>query len=372
MQLSDKIIIGAGMYGLYAALFCARKGESVTVLEYDNQPFSRPSYINQARSHNGYHYPRSYSTALQTIKYYDRFNREFHFAIDKSIKKIYATASKFSWTSSEQFNHFCSAAEIKCDSINPERYFKPDLCDGAFSTEECTFDAMKIKRYFIDELAKFKNVNIRYSARIVDISLSEGRDAYFVELESGEKLISHYLLNSSYASINQIIHYLGFDKFPIKYEICEVILCRVSDNIKNIGITVMDGPFFSLMPFGNTEFHSLTAVAYTPHRVSYDSLPTFSCQHNVACSPRQLENCNLCDNKPNSAWDCMYTLARKFLQDEIEIDYQRSLFAMKGILLSSEANDSRPTIIKTFSHNPTFISVLSGKINTIYDLEEVL
>jgi len=32
----------------------------------------------------------------------------------------------------------------------------------------------------------------------------------------------------------------------------------------------------------------------------------------------------------------------------------------------------RPTVIKIFSKNPTFISVLSGKINTIYDLDEVL
>lgn len=30
---SDRIIIGAGLYGLYAALFCARRGERVIVLE---------------------------------------------------------------------------------------------------------------------------------------------------------------------------------------------------------------------------------------------------------------------------------------------------------------------------------------------------
>ena len=29
----DRIIIGAGLYGLYSALFCGRKGESVLVLE---------------------------------------------------------------------------------------------------------------------------------------------------------------------------------------------------------------------------------------------------------------------------------------------------------------------------------------------------
>ena len=39
---------------------------------------------------------------------------------------------------------------------------------------------------------------------------------------------------------------------------------------------------------------------------------------------------------------------------------------------TTEIDDSRPTVIKTFSQEPTFISVLSGKINTVYDLDEFL
>ena len=49
-----------------------------------------------------------------------------------------------------------------------------------------------------------------------------------------------------------------------------------------------------------------------------------------------------------------------------------SLFSMKPILMASEIDDSRPTVIREFHKNPTFISVLSGKINTVYDLDEVL
>lgn len=56
-QQYDKIIIGAGLYGLYSALFCGRRGEKVLVLEYEDIPFKRATYINQARVHMGYHYP---------------------------------------------------------------------------------------------------------------------------------------------------------------------------------------------------------------------------------------------------------------------------------------------------------------------------
>lgn len=45
---------------------------------------------------------------------------------------------------------------------------------------------------------------------------------------------------------------------------------------------------------------------------------------------------------------------------------------MKPILKASEVDDSRPTAIKVMSKEPTFISVLSGKINTVYDLDEYL
>ena len=42
------------------------------------------------------------------------------------------------------------------------------------------------------------------------------------------------------------------------------------------------------------------------------------------------------------------------------------------VLMSSEIDDSRPTVIRKYSEGPTFVGVLSGKINTVYDLDEVL
>ena len=71
----DKIIIGAGFYGLYSALFCGEKGQRVLVLECDPAPFGRATYINQARVHQGYHYPRSLSTAMKSAGYFERFHQ---------------------------------------------------------------------------------------------------------------------------------------------------------------------------------------------------------------------------------------------------------------------------------------------------------
>ena len=68
----------------------------------------------------------------------------------------------------------------------------------------------------------------------------------------------------------------------------------------------------------------------------------------------------------------MRKLATKYMRPELEFSYEKSLFSMKPILKASEVDDSRPTVIRQMSDEPRFFSVLSGKINTIYDLDEVL
>ncbi len=137
----------------------------------------------------------------------------------------------------------------------------------------------------------------------------------------------------------------------------------------------MDGPFFSIMPFGKTGLHSLTSVTFTPHVTSYENLPVFECQETCGenyCSPNQLGNCNTCSAKPKTAWPYMSNLARKYLNDELKFEYAGSLFSIKPILKASEIDDSRPTVIKVNHTEPDFVSVLSGKINTVYDLDVLL
>ena len=114
MERFNRIIIGAGIYGLYAALLSCRRGLNVLVLEYEPSPFMRASYINQARVHQGYHYPRSLSTALKSAHYFARFNKDFSFCINSDFTQIYATSKEYSWTDGKQFKDFCTAAEIPC------------------------------------------------------------------------------------------------------------------------------------------------------------------------------------------------------------------------------------------------------------------
>lgn len=376
---SDKLIIGGGLYGLYSALYCAKRGQQVTLLEIEEEPFKRATYINQARVHMGYHYPRSLSTAMKSAGYFKRFVEDYGFCIHDKFKQVYATSSHFSWTDAEEFRKFCKSAGIPCMDVPVGQYFQEGLCDGAFLTEEYTYDAHILRDYLLEELRAFPNASLQFGREITRIlRQSDCYEVYAMHEGTEEVYSAPFVLNATYASVNQVLRKMeGVDTtdFGLKYELCEIILCNVDERLHNVGLTVMDGPFFSIMPFGKTGYHSLTSVTFTPHKTSYDPVPTFECVKKGICKNGWLGNCNDCPEKPESAWEYMSALARKYMQTDLTFQYVESLFSMKPILKASEIDDSRPTVIKVIeaeAGGPKFVSVLSGKINTVYDLDEYL
>ena len=119
---ADCIIIGAGIFGLYAAKILDSQNKNIIILERSKKAFARASTINQARVHNGYHYPRSYDTAKKVAEYYDRFNNEFAFAINDAFKHIYAISNADSKTSSDEFANFCKTINIPIKKIDNRKF----------------------------------------------------------------------------------------------------------------------------------------------------------------------------------------------------------------------------------------------------------
>ncbi|MBT3509242.1 MAG: NAD(P)/FAD-dependent oxidoreductase [Nitrospina sp.] len=366
----DFVIFGGGIFGLFAANLLGKKGLKVCVVELDSKVFGRASCINQARVHQGYHYPRSLSTAITSAKYFNRFVKDFEAAINNKFKKIYAISNRSSFTSNRQFLRFCEFCHIPAKPVDPSLYFNPKTVEGAYESEEFAFDPGLVKEILLERNKKFKNITYYFNEQLTNTH--EDKPYFNLEFTSGLKIKSQGIFNCTYASVNQILDLFGFDLFDIKYEICEVALCSVDPKMQNLGITMMDGPFFSIMPYGKNVLHTLTAVEFTPRRTSENQLPHFSCQDSVAdCAPNILQNCNTCPSKPKSSYKDMWQLAFKYLKPEFKVDYKGSLFAIKPILKFSEMDDSRPTIVQTYSENPKFITVLSGKANAIYELEQI-
>lgn len=367
----DFVVIGAGIYGLYTANLLCQKKFTVTLLEFDDRPFSRASYINQARVHNGYHYPRSLSTAITSAQYFRRFTEDYSTAINKSFKKIYAISNRNSYTSGKQFLKFCNTCRIPVSEVDPKIYFNPGTVEGAYETEEFAFDAEILMNIMLERNKQYSQLEVLFSRYIFTAEKED--EFYYLVLSDGSKIKTRGVINATYASVNQVLKLFNLEMYSIKYEITEIILAEANEKLINLGITVMDGPFFSVMPFGNQNIHTLTSVEFTPHKTSNNLLPEFDCQsNNNSCTPLTLQNCNECLAKPKTSRAYMFQLAKKYLKPEYNLNYNKSLYAIKPILKASEIDDSRPTAIIKYSDSPVFISVLSGKINTIYEMEEFI
>lgn len=368
MQTYDLVIIGSGIYGLYISNLEVFKDKKVLILECDKSSFSRASYINQARVHNGYHYPRSLSTAKDTHNYFEKFNEEFRYAINDEFTSIYAIAKNDSLTSDKEFELFCEKANIPIEKIDENEYFKPNKISSAYLTKEYVFDANLIRQKLLEK-ANTNDVTILYSTYIKAVFKNDGK--YILELNTKKIIETPLVINTTYSSINIVNKLFGVELLDLKYELCEVELGIPSKELSNVAFTIMDGDFFSTMPFGKENYHTLTSVHFTPHLTSYEKIPKFSCQEkHIKCGQKMLFNCNNCKYRPNSKEKEMYALFNEYLLDKYKFEYKESLFAIKPILMKSENDDSRPTIIKKHSNSPTFISCLSGKVSTIYLMEE--
>ena len=66
----------------------------------------RASYVNQARIHNGYHYPRSVLTGFRSAVNFPVFVDEYGPAVVSNFEKYYGIAKHLSKVNAKQFEHF--------------------------------------------------------------------------------------------------------------------------------------------------------------------------------------------------------------------------------------------------------------------------
>lgn len=362
----DRLVVGAGAFGLYAAHVLLSRGLTVAIVDTDTGTLTRASLVNQARLHNGYHYPRSAWTALQAARNYERFVADFPAAINRRFTMLYAVAATGSLTDATHFERFCRAVGIPARLVDPSPHFRPGSVEAVFETEECSFDVAALRTALVQRLG---STGVSWLLGRTVLSGRRNVDGWQVGLDDQTEVHATGVVNASYAGTNAVLGAFGLAPLLLKYELCEVALVEAPGHV-GVGITVVDGDFFSLMPFGHTGLHSLTAVAYTPRRSAKALLPDFACQSlNPACTPEALDNCGTCRARPASAFPHMRALASQFI-DQAGLEMVASLNSMKVLLRTTEIDDARPTLVRRDSDDPLFTTVFSGKINTIFDLQE--
>ena len=359
-MIYDDIIIGGGFYGLYSAWFLSSLGRSVAIVESNEYLMARASYSNQARVHNGYHYPRSMLTATRSRINYPVFTSEFSEAVSDKFSKVYAVAHNSSKISSSHFFGSMKrvGAKITEADSNIKKKFNKDLIEDVFLVEECAFDSVIIKEIMISRLIK-NNVHISLNSIANKVrQINRTSLVTTVAKASGEfELISENVYSCLYSQTNELLFRSGLKKIPLKNEIAEIVLITPPNEIADMGITVVDGPFFSTMPFPSQKCHSLSHVRYTPHGCWFD-------QDVDMKQPYQV----LCDFEKKTNYPYMIKDSARFLPCLNKSKYLKSLWEVKTILPRSESDDSRPILFRASYGIPKFNVIMGGKIDNVYDV----
>jgi glycine/D-amino acid oxidase-like deaminating enzyme len=361
----DAVIIGGGFYGAVIAAYLARRRGFARILlaERGTALLTRASYNNQARVHNGYHYPRSFTTAYRSRVNLPKFARDWPDALKRDFTKIYAIARRNSKVTARQFQRFCReiGASLEPADAAVRALFDMRLVEDVFQVEEYAFDAAALARWATRELEDC-GVEVRLGLRATAISRGSngGLRISFEPGESAEEPVAcRYAFNCTYSGLNQLGGDFTKTTMGLKQEITELALVKAPAALRGLGITVMDGPFFSMMPFPPRGLHTLSHVRYTPHL-------HWSDEKGVDPYAR------LAHYGRETRVDRMLRDAGRYVPAVLEAKYVESLFEVKTVLQKNESDDGRPILFERHRELPNCFSVLGGKIDNIYDVLERL
>ena len=285
------------------------------------------------------------------------------------FKQIYAISKYNSKTSARDFQDFVNRLGLNFEVIDPNLYFNPGVVELALKVREPTFDAVILREQILIEIACEPNIELCLNSAVVGGTLSNNGSS--LSFSNSSKIETDGIVIATYAGINPIRQSLGLEELPLSFELAEIILGSVSPEMSGIGFTVMDGPFWSMMPFGNSGAVSLTSVGITPLQKS-QSLPVFQCQNlRTGCTPIRLSDCNTCHVKPTSGVAHQVQQMNLFLKNQKFFTPTKNLMTIKSTLNTTEVDDARPTLVQKERDSNTW-TVFSGKVSTLFDLEGAL
>lgn len=353
-KIYDVLVIGGGFYGCVLALYLKKSANSVIIIEKEKDLLLKASYNNQARVHNGYHYPRSFLTALRSHINYERFIKDFKGAIYKDFKQYYAIASNFSKTTSRQFVKFCKQLDspVRPAPDSFKKLFNDRLIEDVFEVDECVFDAGKLRKLLKEKL-KNEGIDVKYETEIHKVS-SAGKDIICFT-KGGKRIIAQSVFNCTYSNINKILINSKLPPLLLKHEFIEMPLIKLPEPLSNVAVTVLDGPFFGFLPFPNKKVHSLWHVRYAVHTNWIDQ-------------PRGDMEENLKKLSRKSNYNFMIKDAQRYIPLLREAIYKSSIYETKTVLINRETSDARPILFRKNYGIDGFHVVMGGKVDNIYDI----
>lgn len=262
-------MIGAGAFGVTTALRLAADGRAVTLLERKRDVVLGASKNNQNRLHLGFHYPRDLETARQCRAGFDRFVRMFPEAVAPSFPNQYFIASSGSRTSPSEYVRFLELAGLMYREIDAHGDGTVRDCSFGVLCDELVYDA-DVLRVTLRRRLDASEVVVRTDTEVVAIQRSGA--SYRLLTGDGRTEPFDAVVNCSYDEIERLTGQLGLRVREHQFEY--TVIPIVSADLPRQGITIMDGPFMTLLPSGKTSnfllYHVERTVVAVEHGAVHD------------------------------------------------------------------------------------------------------
>jgi glycine/D-amino acid oxidase-like deaminating enzyme len=362
----DVAIVGGGWFGCAIADFLKDRYAKIVILEREPATMQRASLSNQARIHNGYHYPRSLQTAYRSHMNFKQFARDYADCVVNDFTKLYCVARQSSKVSPLQFERFCNliGAPWKRAEQQYLDLFESRLIEAVYEVEEFVFDSEVLASMLQDRLAR-AGIELRLSAEVIGAS-ADGESTRLA-LSTGNEVSARIVFNCTYSGLKRVPGLAQFCSSGLKHEIAELALIEPTPPLKKLAVTVMDGPFFSTMPFPTRNLYTLSHVRYTPHGSWVEEAGGPGKGEKAPDPYAMLERYS----KESRALQMKLDAAR-FMPELRKCAIVDSIFEVKTVLVRNEVDDGRPILIERSSSPQVVYSILGGKLDNIYDVMEKL
>ncbi|MEU2603427.1 FAD-dependent oxidoreductase [Streptomyces albus] len=353
-------VIGCGVFGAVAALRLAERGYRVTVFERNREPLSGASFNNQNRLHLGFHYPRDPATAEQCIRGYQKFRDEFAECVTADFPNGYFIAEEGSAVTAREYLDFCDGVGLRYRLVEPSRYGPPVTgVTLGLRTQEAVIDCRHLRDVLGRRLAAC-GATLRFGTEVRAV---EARgDTYTVESHEGAAGSFDSVVNCSFADINRLSRQLGHEAPDRQYEYTAVYV--VDWDHPPVGVTVMDGPFTTLLPFGRSGRFLLYHVEHSVlDRVTQQVAPA---------RWREPAAGGLLDRAAvERGFRRVLRDATRFVPALRTARLRDVLHGPRVVLANRNDTDARPSMVG--SPGPGYLTVFSGKLDhSVWAADEVV